>query len=255
MHAPDQRNTRNLLLRALPRDAFEMLAADIRAIELPLRHVLVEADRPNRHVCFIEDGLASMVAANGDGEAVEVGHIGHEGMAGLHVILRTDTTPNRTFLQVAGFGLQVPVESFTRTLASFPAANDLFLRYMHCCDIQLAQSALANGRYNMHERLARWLLMCHDRLNGSDLPLTHEFLALMLGVRRAGVTNELHVIEGLRAIRSSRANVRILDRDRLEEIAAGSYGVPEREYERLIGLPIRRPEKSRRDVSVSPVVP
>ncbi|RUM22264.1 Crp/Fnr family transcriptional regulator [Rhizobium vallis] len=255
MHAPDRRDTRNLLLKALPRDAFDMLTADVRTIELPVKHVLVEADRPNGHVCFIEDGLASMVAANGDNEAVEAGHIGHEGMAGLHVLLRTETTPNRTFMQAAGFGLQVSVESFRRTLAEFPVANDLFLKYMHCCDIQLAQSVLANGRYNMHERLARWLLMCHDRLNGSDLPLTHEFLALMLGVRRAGVTNELHVIEGLGAIRSSRANVRILDRERLEEIAAGSYGVPEREYERLIGLPIRRPSKARRDLPVSPAAP
>ncbi|MBX5222933.1 MULTISPECIES: Crp/Fnr family transcriptional regulator [unclassified Rhizobium] len=241
MRVPDQSDIRNLLLKALPAEAFQKLTGDGSLIELPARDVLVEADQPNEYVCFIERGLASMVAANGDDEAVEVGHIGHDGMSGLHVLLRTDTTPNRTFVQVAGSGVQVSVKSFKQVLAEFPVANELFLKYMHCCDIQLAQSALANGRYNMHERLARWLLMCHDRLNGSDLPLTHELLAIMLGVRRAGVTNELHVIEGLRAIRSTRANVRILDRDRLEEIAAGCYGVPEREYQRLIGLPIRRP--------------
>ncbi|MBX5179843.1 Crp/Fnr family transcriptional regulator [Rhizobium lentis] len=241
MRVPDQSDIRNLLLKALPAEAFQKLTGDGSLIELPARHVLVEADQPNEYVYFIEGGLASMVAANGDDEAVEVGHIGHDGMSGLHVLLRTDTTPNRTFVQVAGSGVQVSVKSFKQVLAEFPVANELFLKYMHCCDIQLAQSALANGRYNMHERLARWLLMCHDRLNGSDLPLTHELLAIMLGVRRAGVTNELHVIEGLRAIRSTRANVRILDRDRLEEIAAGCYGVPEREYQRLIGLPIRRP--------------
>ncbi|MBX4958397.1 Crp/Fnr family transcriptional regulator [Rhizobium lentis] len=241
MRVPDQRNVRNLLLKALPAEAFQKLTGDGSLIELPARHVLVEADQPNEDVCFIEDGLASMVAANGDDEAVEVGHIGLDGMSGLHVLLRTDTTPNRTFVQVAGSGVRVSVKSFSQVLAEFPAADELFLKYMHCCDIQLAQSALANGRYNMHERLARWLLMCHDRLSGDDLPLTHELLAIMLGVRRAGVTNELHVIEGLRAIRSTRANVRILDRDRLEEIAAGCYGVPEREYQRLIGLPIRRP--------------
>ncbi|MBX5136504.1 Crp/Fnr family transcriptional regulator [Rhizobium lentis] len=241
MRVPDQSDIRNLLLKALPAEAFQKLTGDGSLIELPARHVLVEADQPNEYVYFIEGGLASMVAANGDDEAVEVGHIGHDGISGLHVLLRTDTTPNRTFVQVAGSGVQVSVKSFKQVLAEFPVANELFLKYMHCCDIQLAQSALANGRYNMHERLARWLLMCHDRLNGSDLPLTHELLAIMLGVRRAGVTNELHVIEGLRAIRSTRANVRILDRDRLEEIAAGCYGVPEREYQRLIGLPIRRP--------------
>jgi CRP-like cAMP-binding protein len=244
MAAPDQRHIHNLLLKALPADAFDMLLADAQTIQLPLKHVLVEADQPNDHVCFIEDGLASMVASNAEDEAVEVGHIGYEGMAGAHILLKTDTTPNRTFMQVAGSGLQVSVEAFERVMKAFPKVNALLLNYVHCCDIQLAQSALANGRYNMHERLARWLLMCHDRLAGHDLPLTHEFLALMLGVRRSGVTNELHVIEGLRAIRSTRANVRILNRERLEEIAGGSYGVPEREYERLIGLPIRRPAKS-----------
>ncbi|OWV89957.1 CarD family transcriptional regulator [Rhizobium sp. R635] len=240
MVAPRQRDIRNLLLKALPADAFDMIIADAELIPLPVKHVLVEADEPNEHVCFIESGLASMVAANAEDEAVEVGHIGFEGMAGSHVVLKTDKTPNRTFMQVSGTGFQVPVRTFKRMLVEFPAVNDLFLNYVHCCDIQLAHSALANGRYNMHERLARWLLMCHDRLDGNDLPLTHEFLALMLGVRRSGVTNELHVIEGLRVIKSTRANVRILDRGRLEEIAAGSYGIPEREYERLIGLKVRR---------------
>jgi hypothetical protein len=92
----------------------------------------------------------------------------------------------------------------------------------------------------MNERLARWLLMCHDRLDGNDLSLTHEFLALMLGVRRSGVTNEIHVLEGLNVIRATRGNVRIIDRGKLEEIAGGCYGVAEAEYERLMGLPIKR---------------
>lgn len=240
MPALDQRNVRNLLLRALPADVFAYLAAEAEAVHLPIRHVLVESDQPNEHVCFIEEGLASMVATSAEDEAVEVGHVGYEGMVGAHVVLKTDTTPNRTFLQVAGSGFLVSVSAFRRIVTEFPAVNDMFLNYVHCCDIQLSQSALANGRYSMHERLARWLLMCHDRLVGNDLPLTHEFLSLMLGVRRSGVTNELHVIEGIKAIRATRGNVRIIDRAKLEEIAAGSYGIPEREYERLIGLPIRR---------------
>lgn len=240
MPAPDQRNVRNLLLKALPTDVFDLLMADAEVVQLPAKHVLVESDQPNGHVCFMEEGLASMVATSAEDEAVEVGHVGYEGLVGAHVVLKTDTTPNRTFLQVSGSGLLVSVTTFRRILAEFPAVNDMFLNYVHCCDIQLAQSALANGRYNMHERLARWLLMCHDRLIGNDLPLTHEFLSLMLGVRRSGVTNELHVIEGMRIIKATRGNVRVIDRAKLEEIAAGSYGIPEREYERLIGLPVRR---------------
>lgn len=88
-------------------------------------------------------------------------------------------------------------------------------------------------------QVARWLLMCHDRLQ-EDLPLTHEFLALMLGVRRSGVTNEIHVIDGVHVIKATRGNIRVLDRKKLEGIAGGSYGIPEQEYERQIGFSIRR---------------
>jgi CRP-like cAMP-binding protein len=145
-------------------------------------------------------------------------------------------------MQVTGHGLKVPANVLLNLTAQSPSLKDFFLRYVHSCEIQLAQSALANARYNMNERLARWLLMCHDRLDSIDLPLTHEFLALMMGVRRSGVTNEIHVLEGLHAIRATRGNVRILDRRKLEEIAAGCYGVAETEYERLLGLPIKRTE-------------
>jgi hypothetical protein len=95
---------------------------------------------------------------------------------------------------------------------------------------------MANGRYSMQQRLARWLLMCQDRLDRFDLPLTHEFLSLMLGVRRSGVTNELHILEGIHAIKATRGNVRVQNREKLEEIADGCYGLPEAEYERLIGI-------------------
>ena len=233
-------NIRNLLLKALPPEAFEFLQPSMKAIDLPIRFVVVEADVPTTTVCFIEAGLASVVATSSDDEAVEVGHVGPEGMAGAHIVLKTDRTPNRTFMQVAGDGIAVPASALIEMTTQVPAANDLLLNYVHCAELQLAHSALANARYNMHERLARWLLMCHDRLGGNDLPLTHEFLSLMLGVRRSGVTNELHIIEGMRAIKATRANIRVLDREKLEEIAGGCYGLPEREYERLIGLPVRR---------------
>jgi hypothetical protein len=91
----------------------------------------------------------------------------------------------------------------------------------------------------MQERLARWLLMCHDRLDGDNLAVTHEFLSLMLGVRRSGVTDHLHILEGMGAIRSTRGNVRVRSREKLLDIAGGSYGIPEREYEKVLGLPAR----------------
>jgi CRP-like cAMP-binding protein len=207
-----------------------------------VRQGLVVPNEPTDAFVFLESGLGSVVATSADDEAVEVGHIGPEGVSGAHLFLGTKTTPNKTFMQVAGSGALVPAKVLLALVAASDDLRAFFLGYVHSCEIQLAQSALANARYNMNERLARWLLMCHDRLEGNDLPLTHEFLALMLGVRRSGVTNEIHILEGVNAIRATRGNVRIIDRAKLESIAAGCYGVAEAEYERLMGLPIKRPE-------------
>jgi CRP-like cAMP-binding protein len=234
----DKAKIRNKLLSALPQEALDALLPKLQAVELPRTHVLVEPDVPSQTVCFIENGLASLIASSNDDEKVEVGHIGREGVTGHHVLLQTDRTPSRTFMQVEGDGFLLPVSDLTPVLEMFPQARDLMLRYVHCCEIQLSHSALANARYNIPERLARCLLMVHDRVDGNHLPLTHEFLALMIGVRRSGVTNELHVLEGVHAIRASRGNVEVRDRAKLLELAGGSYGLPEREYARVIGAPI-----------------
>jgi CRP-like cAMP-binding protein len=149
----------------------------------------------------------------------------------------TDRTLNKTFMQASGEGFRLAAAVFNRILDQNSALRGFFLRYLQSCETQLAQSAVANGRYLTHQRLARWLLMCHDRLGDGDMLITHEFLGLMLGVRRAGVTDQIHIIEGEHAIKASRGNIRVTDRAKLEEIAGGCYGVAEREYERLIGIP------------------
>jgi CRP-like cAMP-binding protein len=235
----NQDQYRNRLLSGLPRDAFEVLSSHLEAVDLPLKHSLVEPDEATQYVCFIEDGLGSVVATSTDEERVEVGHVGRDGMSGYHVLLDVDRTPNKTFMQVAGSGYLLPVSRLVSTIAEFPTAQKMLLRYVHCAELQLAHSALANARYNIPERLARWLLMSHDRLDGNDLPLTHEFLALMLGVRRSGITGELHVLEGAHAIRATRGNIHVRDRTKLEDMAGGCYGLPEREYERLLGFSFR----------------
>lgn len=111
----------------------------------------------------------------------------------------------------------------------------LLLRYVHVFMMQVAATALADGRYNVEQRTARWLLMAHDRLENDELPLTHDFLALMLGVRRSSVTNALHVVEGSRAIKASRSLIVVRDRDKLERLPGASYGLPESEYQRVLG--------------------
>jgi CRP-like cAMP-binding protein len=238
----------NRLLRRLPTEAFELIADDLAPVDLPVRHTLVQSLKPIKAVCFIESGLASMVAESIDGKSVEVRHIGFEGIAGYPVILGVDRTPNKTFMQVEGRGLQIASDVFL-PIMEIRQARELLLRYVHTCELQLAHSALAAAKYNMHQRLSRWLLMCHDRIVGDELPLTHDFLGLMLGVRRSGVTDQLHILEGLHAIRSTRGMVRILDRDKLIEIAGGCYGVPEAEYERLIASEHPRSKRHYKDIS------
>jgi CRP-like cAMP-binding protein len=115
-----------------------------------------------------------------------------------------------------------------------PSVHRLLLRYAHALNVQTSSTAFANANHTLEMRLARWLLMCRDRIDSDDIEITHDFLAMMLGVRRPGVTTTLHVLEGNRLIRSTRGMVTIRDRKRLEALADDAYGLPEREYARLM---------------------
>jgi CRP-like cAMP-binding protein len=232
-------SVRNRLLQAMSEDDFARLEPHLEPVILSVKDMLVEPNQPIEHVHFLEEGLASVVAISPDNERLEVGHIGREGMTGEPVILTVDQTPHQTFIQVAGSGLRMRAEALSGAMEASPSLKALLLRWVQVLMIQTAQSALANGRYTIQERLARWLLMCHDRLDGDDLPLTHEFLSLMLGVRRSGVTEALHVLEGVKIVRTSRGRIHVLDREKLEEIAGDCYGLPEAEYAKLIGLPLK----------------
>ncbi|WP_348519705.1 Crp/Fnr family transcriptional regulator [Aureimonas sp. ME7] len=214
----------------------EALLPFCEKVELPVRHTLVEPNKVTDFAYFLESGLASIVAASRLDETtrIEVGHIGSEGMAGIHLLLGVDQTPNHTFMQVAGTGWRISSQHLHEAMEDDKPLRAHLLRYVQTYQLQLAYSALANGRYTIPVRLARWLLMCHDRLETDAMPLTHEFLGLMLGVRRSGVTNEIHVLEGEHAIRAIRATIVVRDRSKLIEIAGGAYGVPEAEYARLM---------------------
>lgn len=227
MNPPSQAQVRNLLLRATSPDVYALIAPHMRLVELPLKLTLVEQDQPTAMVCFPESGLASVVAITTEDEMVEVGHIGFEGATGLHTALQTDRSPTKTFMQGEGAGYLVPASIIRSSLDNRPDLHALVLRYLHSFTIQVSYTALANARFSVYERLSRWLLMCQDRL-GDDLGLTHQFLSIMLGVRRSGITDQLHLLEGIGAIRSTRGNIQILNRAKLEDIAGGSYGVAEK---------------------------
>lgn len=188
---------------------------------------------PIEHVHFFEGGLSSEIVEGGT-DRIEVGCIGHEGLSGVPVVLGVESTPHRAFMQVGGKAWRISSQRLRRVMEERAPLRLHLQRYAHVFMVQIAATALANGRYHVEQRLARWLLMCHDRLS-SSLPLTHEFLALMLGVRRPTVTDALHVLEGSLLIKAERGRILVRNRRGLEELAGGAYGVPEAEYRRLFG--------------------
>ncbi|WP_244640324.1 Crp/Fnr family transcriptional regulator [Devosia pacifica] len=202
---------------------------------LKRRHTLEVANRPIEHAYFIEDGLASSIARMGDDRDIEIGVTGREGMTGVSAILGAGQSPHMTIMQVEGWAWAVSIEILLTLLDASVTLRQLLLRYVHTTLVQTATSALVNARARLEERLARWLLMASDRLGGNDLRLTHEFMAVMLGVRRPGVTEAMHILEGYGLVRATRGQVSIIDRGRLEEFANGAYGAYEAEYARLMG--------------------
>jgi CRP-like cAMP-binding protein len=196
--------------------------------------MLEPAGGPIEHVYFIEDGVASVVAQSKGNPEIEVGITGLEGMTGLALVEADDRSPFETFVQVSGSAIRVDAAHFSAAIAASPAFRDLTLRYARAFHLQVAGTAISNGRSKLEERLARWLLMVHDRV-GKSFNITHEFLAVMLAVRRAGVTLALQILEGKGLIRASRGTVTVVDRDGLIETSNGAYGLAEREYERLLG--------------------
>lgn len=226
---------RNRLLAKLCPEDFDLLQPHLEPVALNRGDVLITPNQPITHVYFLEAGITSVIANTAGGRRIEIGLTGRDGLAGTPVLLGVDSTPHETFMQIAGSALRIKTESLRHALQQSPSLHSLLLRYVQAFTIQTSHTALSNGSHKIEERLARWLLMCHDRLDGDDLPITHEFIALMLGVRRAGVTEALNILEGRGIIRTGRGNIVVLKRTKLEKAAGDSYGVPEAEYHRLIG--------------------
>ena len=220
MNSPNN-GSRNRLLAALSHADRDLLAPSLEVTMLDARQILEAPRDPISHVYFVESGLVSVVGTTEPDHRIEVGMVGYEGMTGLGIVLGDDRSANET-------------------MAASRSLSVTLLRYVNVFMVQGSQTALANGRGRLDERLARWLLMWHDRVLADDLVTTHEFLALLLGVRRQGVTVALHELEGRGLIRSTRSHVRILDRAGLLMVANGFYGIPEAEYDRSIGAVDRR---------------
>ena len=229
----------NRILRRLSSEAFDAIEPHFNLVQLAAKQDVILPGETIETVYFMESGMCSLTAASEGAEAIEVGLIGREGMTD-HVMGPQDTSALHCFVQAAGTALAVPAPDYTDWIFAHRSAFCLMFRYQQYMTTQVSFTALSHGSFTIEERLARWLLMSFDRHDSADLPFVHEFLSLMLAVRRAGVTKAIHVLEGHGAIRATRANIQLRDRSKLESLAAGSYGVPESEYERLLG-PIPAP--------------
>jgi CRP-like cAMP-binding protein len=225
--------SRNKLLSYLSKFDFALLEPHLKPVTLGIRKVL---EKPNKRIdaaYFPERGFASVVA-QANGKEVEVGLIGREGMTGLPIVLGDHRTPHSTYIQAAGDGQCIRAADLRAAIQSSRSLQETFLKFVQAFGVQTSHTAISNARSKMDQRLARWLLMAHDRLETDSLPLTDEFLSLMLAVRRAGVTEAVHALEVRGLISRTRGRIAVRNRQGLEHVAAEAYGVPEAEYRRLM---------------------
>jgi CRP-like cAMP-binding protein len=202
---------------------------------LGLKQGLVEPDVPIRDVYFPRDGVCSVIAVEQEGGPIEVGTVGRDGFVGLPVLLAADRMPYRVFVQVEGHAWRLPAEEFRQITDERPAVRRLLLRYAQYYNDQVSQSVACNRLHTLDERCARWLLMTHDRVDGDRFELTHEFLSMMLGVRRAGVTVAMGTLQAADVVRYTRGRVEVLDRPRLEEVSCGCYHITRTALVQLLG--------------------
>ena len=230
-----QEQSENRILSHLSAQDFGLVESFLTAVDLPLRMQLEGPNKPIEYAYFMERGFASVVANGAGSRGVEVGIIGLEGLTGMALVMATDRSPNTTFIQSPGRGQRISAGDLNGSMETSPTLRSSLLRYAHTFLVQMAYTALANSRSKLETRLARWLLMAHDRTVGDELILTHEFLATMLGVRRPGVTVALNFLEKQGLVRVQRKAILVVDRKGLEEAADHAYGAPETEFRRLFG--------------------
>lgn len=228
--------TRNLLLRSLSDENFALLEPHFGQVRLYKRRSLAEANQPVGQLWFPEGGVTSIVMRLAGGGEMEVGITGREGMVPVNALLSIDSAPYEVFVQVEGpDALTLPYATLRELMREHASLRETLQRYAMAFLVQTTNTAVSAGNHPIGQRLARWLLMCHDRLDGDDLHLTHEFIALMIAVRRSGVTVALHALEKTGAIEARRGTVIVLDRALLERLAGEAYGRSEEEYRKLVG--------------------
>ena len=225
----------NRLLRGLPSEEYQRIAGALRAVPLEFKQVLQRQDEPIRHVYFPHGGVVSVVTITRDGRMVEAATVGHEGMVDVGAVLGATRALHEILVQVPGIAAHaLPIDVFRREMARGGVFAERISRYGQAFLALVTQSIACNGLHSVEQRCCRWLLMTADRMHEPDFPLTQEFLAVMLGVRRASVHAVVRMLRERDLIRYSRRRVRLVDRAGVEARACECYGVVRAHFHRLL---------------------
>jgi CRP-like cAMP-binding protein len=215
--------TRNLLLRRLPPAELEWIAPHLRRVTFDFKETLYETGGTVESVYFVESGVISIVKDLEDGGTVETGTVGNEGLVGVPVLLGVPRAAERAFCQIPGYGHRMPAPIAIEARSNGSVLGNLMLRSSYRMLAMVSQTAACNRAHPVNERMARWLLMTHDRVEGDEFPLTQEFLAQMLGVRRPSVNTAGLALQQAGLIRYSRGRITIVNREGLEASACECY--------------------------------
>jgi CRP-like cAMP-binding protein len=231
----EQKPPSNLVLASIPTKQYERLRSQLEPVTLKFGQVLYQPGRTIKYVYFPTDCLISLLTAVDKRRTLEVGMVGNEGMAGMPFILGMGVSGVRALVQGAGSALRIAAVPFRVEFARNPALQQALFRYTYALMAQISQTAACNRFHAAEARLARWLLMTRDRVNSDEFPLTHEFLAHMLGVRREGVTEAASALRQRKLIDYSRGKIQILDATRLMAASCSCYQIVKAVFERAHG--------------------
>lgn len=215
----------NVILLSLPDEEYNLLRPHLESVELPQHKILHEPGEKIDQAYFLNDGMTSLVAMSVDGRSVEVGITGREGMVGMSLTVGLLRGTFRAIMQMSGSGTRISAEIFQTVLPCCPTLRSQLSRFALMQGLQVAQLAACNRLHDIDQRLARWLLMCQDRVDSQLLPLTHEFLAQMLGTGRPSVTLAAGALESSGLIENMRGTVKVVNRKSLEQAACECYAV------------------------------
>jgi len=224
----------NKLLQILPSQDLQQAERYLEYLEIPRGTVLSRTGDKIEYIYFLTSGIGSVIATTPEGNRGEAGIFGSDGYVPTSAAANVEASPHEVVVQLDSRGYRMPYPKFRELMDQNRNFSKVMIRSIEAFSIQLAYTAVSNAIHDVTERLARWLLMCHDRVSGNEIALTHEFLSLMLSVRRPSVTTSLHILEGNGFIRSERGNIIMRNRNAMVEFARDAYGKPEDEYRRLM---------------------